>query len=289
MQAAVLNALAKAQAPELQELLAPFLGSHNAAVLRAAVAAYRPSAGARAPWAPILQAFIASAASGDIQARIEILSHLQPWIGEPKVQQALLSGLEDPEHDVRLECAALLRRAGVPTMDRSPGPAQGSLTDAFWRALAASLKNSTIARLETNRGILEIELFREDAPVTVANFILMAAGGAYDGMELDQAVPLCRIEGQSPRTCAGLRRAIPGEISMRPFERGSVGMALAGRSSEADRFFITLAPQPYLDGIYTCFGRVISGMQVADRIVPGDRIRRVVIQETIGVLDHYRY
>jgi cyclophilin family peptidyl-prolyl cis-trans isomerase len=55
------------------------------------------------------------------------------------------------------------------------------------------------------------------------------------------------------------------------------------------RLFITLAPEPYLDGSHTCLGRVISGMQVADRIVPGDRIRRVSIKETISSLDYYRY
>jgi peptidyl-prolyl cis-trans isomerase B (cyclophilin B) len=287
--AAVLNALAKTQAPELQEILAALLGSQDAALLRAAAAVYQPRIGAKAPWAPIIQAFTASVASSDIQARVEILSRLKPWVGEAKVQQMLRSGLQDPERNVQLACAALLRRAGVTDIAKDLGPSNRSLTDAFCRALGASRNNSTIARLETNRGTMEIELFREDAPVTVANFVLMATSGAYDGLEFEQVVPLHRIEGRSPGTRAALGRAIPGEINMRPFERGSVGMALAGRSSETGRFFITLAPQPYLDGINTCFGRVISGMQVADRIVPRDRIERVGIKETISLLDHYRY
>jgi peptidyl-prolyl cis-trans isomerase B (cyclophilin B) len=136
---------------------------------------------------------------------------------------------------------------------------------------------------------MEIELFREEAPVTVANFVLMAARGTYDGLGFAQVVPSRLIGEINLQTRPGLGRAIHGEINMRPFERGSVGMAGTGRNSQTGRFFITLAPQPYLDGVHTCFGRVISGMQVADRIVPGDRIQRVAIKETISFLDYHRY
>jgi cyclophilin family peptidyl-prolyl cis-trans isomerase len=84
-------------------------------------------------------------------------------------------------------------------------------------------------------------------------------------------------------------RATNGEINMRPFERGSAGMTAAGGKRDTGRFFITLAPKPFLDGIDICFGRVISGIQVADKIVPGDRILRINIKETIGTLDRIRY
>ena len=87
----------------------------------------------------------------------------------------------------------------------------------------------------------------------------------------------------------GLRREITDEINMRPFEQGNIGVTLSAGYSKMDRFFITLAPQPYLDGNNTCFGRIISGMQVADKIVPGDRIRRIAIKETISLLDYHRY
>ena len=65
-------------------------------------------------------------------------------------------------------------------------------------------------------------------------------------------------------------------------------MALSGSDSYTGSFFISLAPQPYLDGIQTCFGRVVSGMQAAERLAPGDRIERVSIKETIGVFDYHR-
>ena len=284
----ILTALAKAGAPGLQEILAPFFDSHDAAVLRAAVAAYRPKAGSKTPWEPITRAFASSAATADMEARIGILAYLEPWIQERQVQETLRPALLDPDRHVRLMSSALLRQAGLADIPENQ-VSNGSLTDAFCLALAASRKNSTIAIIETNRGNLEIELFREDAPVTVAIFALLATGGAYDGMELSQAPLQRRIEGRMSNSKKGFARRINSEVNMRPFERGSIGMALAGGNSDTSRFFISLAPQPYSDGSQTCFGRVISGMPVADRIVAGDRVKRVTIKETISFLNYHRY
>jgi len=66
-------------------------------------------------------------------------------------------------------------------------------------------------------------------------------------------------------------------------------MALAGEDSDPGGFFIALAPRPQLDGRHTCFGHVISGIQVADKIGPGDRILRIRIKETINYHDYQRY
>jgi peptidyl-prolyl cis-trans isomerase B (cyclophilin B) len=132
---------------------------------------------------------------------------------------------------------------------------------------------------------MEIELFREDAPVTVDNFVSMARVGVYDGMKFERVFSQ-RIEIEQPIPGGTLRR---NEINMRPFERGSVGMALKGANSHAGRFFITLAPQPYLDGVNTCFGYVVSGIQVAEKIAPGDRIVRVDIKEILRVFDNIKF
>jgi cyclophilin family peptidyl-prolyl cis-trans isomerase len=172
---------------------------------------------------------------------------------------------------------------------RDPRPSTTFVTDAVYRTIAASRRNSTIATIKTTRGTLELELFREDAPLTVASFILAAESGAYNGFVFEQEIPSQRIEGMASGSQAGFGRAMRGELNLRPFERGSVGMASAGGKKNDGRFFITLAPQPLLDGIDTCFGRVISGVQVADKIVPGDRILQVNIKETIGIFDRLRY
>jgi cyclophilin family peptidyl-prolyl cis-trans isomerase len=167
-----------------------------------------------------------------------------------------------------------------------PRPA---ITDAASRALAASREISTIAVLETSRGTLEIMLFREDAPLTVANFVLTARRGNYSGFVFDQAIRSKRIEGEIQGAQAGFNPGPDGEINMRPFERGSVGISFSERNSPSGRLWIALAPHPYRDGTDTCLGRVISGIQVADKILSGDKILGIRIQETVNLLDRVKY
>ena len=190
---------------------------------------------------------------------------------------------------MRLISAGLLRRAGVPGIAENPGLQNSAISKDTGYALAAYRKNTTIARIETNRGTMEIALFREDAPVTSERFATLAGEGIYNGMEFALPAPFQAIEGQIPGNRIRLRRMVNSEINMRPFERGSVGMKLASGGSDTGGFFIALAPLPYMDGVNTCFGRVISGMQVADRLVPGDRIRQITIKETVNFHDYQRY
>jgi peptidyl-prolyl cis-trans isomerase B (cyclophilin B) len=286
---AILTALAKLQPPRRQDILAPFFASQDADVLRAVVEAYQPGTDAKTPWMPIIQAWNASSSGGNTETRITILSCLKPWTREPQVQQLLRSGFSDPERDVRIACASLLRKAGVTDISQDPGPASSSISDAFCYAIAAIRKRSTIAILDTDRGVIEIELFRQDAPLTTASFIMAANRGIYNGLEFELVIPGQRIEGEVHKTETAFRRAVKSEVHMRPFEQGSLAMALKGGSSDPGRIFITLSPQPYLDGTYTCFGRVLSGMQVAERLAPGDRIKHISIKETISFLDYYKY
>ncbi len=161
------------------------------------------------------------------------------------------------------------------------------ITDAMAYALAADRKNSTIAILETTRGIIEMELFREHASATTAYFVLQARGGRLDGMEFTRCSPSI-LSARKPDSVA-LSAPLRSEINMIPFGRGSVGMALCEKNQGAPGFFIAITPQPYLDGIYTCFGRVISGMQVAEKMVSGDRINRIRIRETVSFHNRLKY
>jgi peptidyl-prolyl cis-trans isomerase B (cyclophilin B) len=194
-----------------------------------------------------------------------------------------------------------LQKMGLSSDASDPGPVESLVTDTISYALAASHKNSTIAIVETTRGTLEIELFREDAPLTVANFILTAERGNYNfaspedwqlkksGFEFDQRIPSERIAGEVMGAPMDFGWSLNGEINMRPFERGSIGLTIDRADPNRRRLFIALAPLPYLDGVDTCFGRVISGMPVADRIVAGDKILRISIKDTISTLDHVKY
>jgi cyclophilin family peptidyl-prolyl cis-trans isomerase len=87
------------------------------------------------------------------------------------------------------------------------------------------------------------------------------------------------VQGGCPRGDGngGPGYTLRDEITRRSYGRGAVGMALSGKDTGGSQFFITLSPQPQLDGGYTLFGRVVSGMRAVDQIRPGDVIERVEV------------
>ena len=148
------------------------------------------------------------------------------------------------------------------------------------------------ATLHTTAGDIRIELLPNHAPKTVANFVGLAKGtttwsdprtGAertepfYDGLIFHRVVPDFVIQGGDPRGdgFGGPGYDIRDEINPLRYRRGVAGMALAGPDTGGSQFFITHSPQPHLDGAYTVFGEVVSGRDVVERILPGDRIVRV--------------
>ncbi len=287
----VLAALAKTKPPDLPEIVRVYLSSHDGAVLRAAVEAYRPSAKIPHPWLPIIQAYAGMAQSDDVETKVSVLDHLEPWAGEPEVQSLLRTALSDHLRNVRVAAAGILRRAGAEDVPEYPGETSSPLPRTTYDMLAGLRKDRTVAVVETVRGNIELELFHEDAPLTVSNFIALSRRGYFDGQTFMRVVPFFVVQSGDPRNDmeGGPGYSIRCEINMRPYVRGSVGMALAGKDTGGSQFFITLASQPHLDGSYTCFGHVISGMQVVDHLTPGDRIKKVTITDDVAIFDYRRY
>ena len=137
------------------------------------------------------------------------------------------------------------------------------------------------AKIETNKGRIEIELFDADAPKTVENFTKLARDGFYDGVVFHRVIEDFMIQGGDP---TGTGSGGPGyqfedEFNDHPVERGALAMANAGPNTNGSQFFIVTADAcPWLDGKHTVFGRVTSGMDVVDAISkldtgPGDRPR----------------
>ncbi|HLL82291.1 MAG TPA: peptidylprolyl isomerase, partial [Longimicrobium sp.] len=133
------------------------------------------------------------------------------------------------------------------------------------------------ARIVTSRGTIEVELFAADAPGTVDNFLRLTRAGYFNGQEWPRVVPNFVIQGGDPRgdTSGGPGYSIRDEINRHLYGTGTLGMALSGPDTGGSQWFITHSPQPHLDGTYTVFGQVVSGMEVVNRIVPGDRILRI--------------
>ncbi|HEY9898973.1 MAG TPA: peptidylprolyl isomerase [Pantanalinema sp.] len=137
------------------------------------------------------------------------------------------------------------------------------------------------AIITTAKGDIEIELFGDDAPNTVANFEKLATSGYYDGLTFHRVIPNFVIQGGCPEGTGrgGPGYTIPCEINPRKHGTGSLSMAHAGKDTGGSQFFITHSPQPHLDGIHTVFGQVIKGQDVVDAIKPMDKMEKVVIQE----------
>ena len=135
---------------------------------------------------------------------------------------------------------------------------------------------------ETTQGVIVLECYPEAAPIHVANLVGFAKSGGYNGLPWHRVVSGFVIQGADPDGSgwgdAGY--SLRAEINEIPFDRGFVGMP---RSQSFDsggvQIFITHVPTPRLDGLYTVFARVISGMDVVDRIEVGDTILKVRVRE----------
>jgi peptidyl-prolyl cis-trans isomerase B (cyclophilin B) len=129
------------------------------------------------------------------------------------------------------------------------------------------------ATMQTNLGTLELELFDEDAPKTVANFKELAGKGFYDGVIFHRVIKDFMIQGGDP---TGTGTGGPGyqfedEFNDHKIVRGALAMANAGPNTNGSQFFIvTTDAAPWLDGKHTVFGRVAEGMDVVDQIEAAD-------------------
>ncbi len=125
------------------------------------------------------------------------------------------------------------------------------------------------ATMRTSEGAIQLELFDEDAPQTVANFKKLAGDGFYDGVIFHRVISGFMIQGGDP---TGTGRGGPGytfddEINDHRIVRGALAMANAGPNTNGSQFFIVTTDEaPWLDGKHTVFGRVVDGMDVVDRI-----------------------
>ena len=134
--------------------------------------------------------------------------------------------------------------------------------------------------LTTNRGEIEIELFAKESPGTVANFIKEAKRKYYNNKAFHRVVPGFVIQGGCPRGdgYGSLDYTIRSEFFPYNYDdAGYIGMASVGNHTEGVQFFITHTATPHLDGNYTIFGKVISGMDVVHKINVGDEILTIKI------------
>jgi len=140
-----------------------------------------------------------------------------------------------------------------------------------------------MAEIETNKGIIKLELFPNHAPKTVNNFVFLAGKGFYDGVSFHRVISNFMIQSGDPTGtgAGGPGYSFEDEVADNPLthETGVISMANAGPNTNGSQFFITHSPQPHLNGKHTVFGKVVSSQDVVDSIRQGDKMERVIISE----------
>jgi cyclophilin family peptidyl-prolyl cis-trans isomerase/HEAT repeat protein len=273
---AVVEALAAFKPAALGTVLLRLL-THDDVMVRAAAATAIGEMKLAGADAALADAYRAAARDGMYNAKAAALGAITKY-GAPVALPVLKQALADADWAVRLKAAAFIRTL-EPATDVSAAvrPAPGWPAERYAAPAIIAPANSPHVYLETDKGTVEIELAVLDAPLTAANFLALARSGALSGLAIHRVVANFVVQDGDSR---GDGEGSPGytirdELNMRPYLRGTVGMALDGPDTGGSQYFITHSPQPHLDGRYTVFGHVVAGMETVDRLQQGDVIRRV--------------
>lgn len=143
----------------------------------------------------------------------------------------------------------------------------------------------TTAEIKTEKGIMKVEFYDKDAPNTVKNFIKLSKEGFYNGLNFHRVIPNFVIQGGCPEGTGagnpGYRIDCELEGENQYHDRGVLSMAHAGKNTGGSQFFICHSRDntAHLDRQHTCFGKVVEGLEVIDKIKQGDKIESIVIHE----------
>ena len=262
--------------PVLKRALADPDGAVRAAALdvSAPLAAGTGSdAALAAAWRAAFDALVASGEADLVASALDAAASL------PEGGRELLAARRDAADDlVRERARRLLRERFGEVSGGSPRSVATRLTAADYRRLAERAEGPRLRVLvETTRGAFEAGLFPDAAPLTVESFVSLARSGFFDGTTIHRVVPDFVVQAGDPRGdgTGGPGYAIRDELNPIPYVRGRLGMALSGPDTGGSQWFVALSRQPHLDGGYTVFGDVTSGMEVVDRIEQNDRLLSV--------------
>ena len=142
------------------------------------------------------------------------------------------------------------------------------------------------AEIHTSKGVMKVEFFHEDAPNTVDNFIKLIEKGYYNGLNFHRVIPDFVIQGGCPNGSGsgGPGYKIKCETSggNQYHDRRVLSMAHAGKDTGGSQFFVCHSRNntSHLDRVHTCFGKVVDGLDVIDKIKQGDKIEKMVITES---------
>ena len=280
---AVLSSLARLKAPDLRTVLLQRLEDTDV-VVRATAARELGAIKAEGGAAALRQAYTAALADSAYTARTAALDALAAY-GAAESASTIAQALDDKDWAVRVRAEELLAKleptsAAARVIAPVPAPPVAAYDDPG----LGGPTTSPHVFIETSYGTIEFELAVLDAPQTTRSFIELVRKGFFNGLEAHRVVANFVVQYGDPRGDGegGPGYTLRDELNQRPYRRGTVGMALEWRDTGGSQFFITLSPQPHLDARYTVFGHVVNGMDVADRIKPGDVFQRIRVWDGSG-------
>ena len=256
---------------------APLSGTPTAASGAPGEAAARVSAEVRA----------ALSAARETLAATDELEGLQAWLAavttlrDPALAPGVRALATHANLSVRTKAREALSALGVPRIETAPSAIGNAL-----EAPALPRADAQISALLTvPGGEVELLLLPSEAPTTVARFVALVERGFYDGLRFHRVVPAFVAQGGDPRGdgYGGPGYAQRCEDNRVRYERGTVGMALAGRDTGGSQFFVAQATHPHLDSRYTAFARVVRGMDLVDQLLPNDIMASVRIVHATGI------
>ena len=276
----VLRAYAAYKPKDLFEVLSTHL-QENDVIIRATAADLLGDLPPSPEIAQMLEVALVRALKDDLNdAALSILDSLAKQKSEAANSAIKRSALIGDDYLLRQRAISLLKENGAGDYSSQIGTVHTRNTEADYKRALSRAGKGVRAVVTTTKGSFTMELLPNEAPLTVDNFVRLARRGYFNGIGFHRVVPNFVIQAGDPRGDGngGPGYAIRCEINEVPYERAAVGMALSGKDTGGSQWFVTHAPQPHLDGGYTVFARVVSGMDVVDAIVRGDVIRSILIR-----------
>jgi len=275
--------------PETADLFVPLLQSKDFAV-RATAADALGKTKDRKYLPLLLETYRISPEATEIEGRGAVLDVLSDY-NTSEALEIYKNALLDPEFTIRRHAID-----GIKKMVGSQLYWDGKIKDPedfLYRTDKVSMKvaaeypadfgqpaGDRIAEMKLEKGTVLIRLHGSEAPLHARNLQKLAERGFYDGLRIHRVVPNFVIQGGDPRGdgWGGAGEIVHDQMNHLTYNRGMVGMPIAGKDTGGSQFFITISRQPHLDGNYTIFGEVISGMEVVDLTEIGDRILSVRVK-----------
>ncbi|HYR92007.1 MAG TPA: peptidylprolyl isomerase [Terriglobia bacterium] len=212
--------------------------------------------------------------------RKEILERLREF-GNIRAAGELRPLLSDPDPVIAQLAADInAQLTGVPEVPRTKRYAPPPLPpDSYFRGLAGA---TVLIKLK-EAGPLTVQMFLEDAPVTVAMFAGLAEKGYYNGLTIHRIVPNFVVQGGSPgaNEYVGIPDFMRDELGLQSNLRGTLGLSTRGRDTGDGQFYINLIDNFRLDHNYTVFARITEGLENLDKIQEGDVIESIEIRRKL--------